>query len=234
MVAPVVAPQAFSASLSAERYAVRAGQAFSVERYARCACDDEKRKNKRLCYKSYLLALMAILSFSGGCFAKTKTTTKPEKPVVCDSACVQKSFAIVNLRKVASSCSAGKDIEKQMTEINDQSKNGHLELEDKIKSMEKNKTSDFDNRKIEEMQLILYDMVRTKKQQISDAYRNAISELENVIKRTIESIAVRDDIGFVIESEAILYACKDCRDVTEDVIKEVDNTCATIKVEMKE
>ncbi|MDR2681785.1 MAG: OmpH family outer membrane protein [Holosporaceae bacterium] len=151
-----------------------------------------------------------------------------------DTVLIQKILALIDLKKVASRCKAGKDIEKQMMEINNQSKTGHLELEDKIKSMEQDKTSDFDNRKIEEMQLILYDMVRTKRYQINEAYKKAISELESVIKGVVKSISIRDGIGMVIESDAVVYASDNCRDITEDVIREVDARCQSIKVEMKE
>ncbi|GHU12650.1 hypothetical protein FACS189449_06700 [Alphaproteobacteria bacterium] len=206
----------------------------SVERYARCTCNAKKVDGSNVTLVAAAI-IAAALSFSDDCFAEPDSTQKTEKSAKSsDNSYIQKSFAIVKLGTVASRCKAGIDIERQMTEINDQSKKGHLELEDKIKSMEHNKTSDFDNRKIEEMQLILYDMVRTKKQQISDAYRNAISELERVIRQSAETIAVRDGICIAVESDVVVYASKDCRDITEDVIKEVDNTCQSIKVEMKE
>ncbi|GHU16862.1 hypothetical protein FACS189472_02870 [Alphaproteobacteria bacterium] len=252
VLAAVRAAHAFSAF-------VRAGLAFSASLlagwYARYACDagsfslsrhpEECVARRRdpvvapcallvnAAARTVTLALIVALSFSENCFAKKTTAQKSEKAAVHKDVRVQKSFAVVRIEKVASRCKAGIDIEKQTTEISDQSKKGNFEeLEEKIKSMEQNKTSDFDNEKIEELRLTLYEMVRTRRQQIRDAYKKALSELEDVIRNVIKSIAVRDSIGVVITSQVVLYA--DCRDITEDVIKEVDNVCKTIKVEIKE
>ncbi|MDR2794839.1 MAG: OmpH family outer membrane protein [Holosporaceae bacterium] len=161
-----------------------------------------------------------------------KITQKQEEKCPSEQSAIP--LALIDLKKVASRCKAGKNIEKQMVEINNQSKTAPLELEDKIKSMEQDKSSDFDNRKIEEMQLILYDMVRTKRYQINEAYKQAISKLESLIKDTVKAISICDGIGTVIELDAVVYASDHCRDITEDVINELDAHCQSIKVEVKE
>ncbi|MDR3180281.1 MAG: OmpH family outer membrane protein [Holosporaceae bacterium] len=182
---------------------------------------------------SYLISTGLVIALgSGDANAKNKQESRSSSGQ--NAAVIEKKFVLIDLKKVASRCKVGKNIEKQMMDINNQSKIPHLELEDKIKSMEQNKSSDFDNRKIEEMQLILYDMVRTKRYQINDAYKKAISELENVIKSVVKAISIREGIGVVIESDAVVYASDCCRDITEDVIKEVDACCQHIKVEIKE
>jgi outer membrane protein len=144
------------------------------------------------------------------------------------------SIAIVDLKKVASTSMAGNGIDKQITEINNASKKDLIELESKIKSMESNKSQDVDQRKIEDMQLILYDMVSTKKEQISTAYKNAILALEQEINKVIETIAKQEGIRIVLTADAVIYSSNDCIDITQKVIEEVNKNCKEIKVTLKQ
>jgi Skp family chaperone for outer membrane proteins len=144
------------------------------------------------------------------------------------------AFASLDLKRVASESEAGKSIEKQIEEINQRSKKDLQDLESKIKSMESDKKSDYDARKIEDMQMILYDMLRTKKYQISDAYGEAIAILEKEIKKVVEAVCKEKGIKVVVSSEAIVYIDKKCPDIADEVIKRLNNACKSIKVELKE
>jgi Skp family chaperone for outer membrane proteins len=142
-------------------------------------------------------------------------------------------IAVVDLKKVASQSKAGKSIEKQIASINDESKRDLLDLEAKIKSMDSDKKSNSDARKIEDMQLILYDMVRQKRYQITEAYKIAVSILDNEIKRAMKQICEKKDIKIVIVNDALAYMNDGFPDITAESTKLVDEKCPFIKVELK-
>jgi Skp family chaperone for outer membrane proteins len=144
------------------------------------------------------------------------------------------ALAVLDLKKVASASLAGKNIEAQAEEINTESRKDLLDLESKIKSMESNKKSDYDARKIEELQIILYDMVRTKKYQISEAYRKAIAVLDLEMRKVINEIIREKGIKIVMNTEAVVYLVSDGYDITAEVIKKLDAICKTVKVEIKD
>ncbi|MDR2157796.1 MAG: OmpH family outer membrane protein [Holosporaceae bacterium] len=143
-------------------------------------------------------------------------------------------FAILDLKKVASESLAGKDIEQQIEAANKEARKDLEDLEHTIKSMESSKKPDYDARKIEDMQLILYDMVRKKKYQISEAYRRAISILDGEMKKTIEKICAKAGIKLVVNSEAVIYMTKGCKNITNEVIQELNKVCKNVKVDLKE
>jgi Skp family chaperone for outer membrane proteins len=100
--------------------------------------------------------------------------------------------------------------------------------------MESDKKSDYDARKIEDMQMILYDMVRSKKYQISEAYSRAVAVLDREMRKVVEKICREKGVKIVVNSEAVVYLSEECSDITQEVIKELDETCKSIKVELKE
>lgn len=139
-------------------------------------------------------------------------------------------IAVVNLRKVAAESKAGISIERQISEINDAAKKELQEVESKMKAMEKDKLSESDSRKVEDMQFALYDMVRKKRNQISEAYKKAVCELESAMNSLLKQIAERGDVCMIINSDAVACASSSCCDVTGDVIKQMDETLPYIKV----
>jgi Skp family chaperone for outer membrane proteins len=144
---------------------------------------------------------------------------------------VEGTLAVVDLKRIASESEAGKNIEKKISEINEASKKDLIELETRIKSMEEDKKiSEIDSRKIEDMQLILYDMVRTKRYQISEAYKKAFSILEREIYNVVSEVAKSHGIKMVITLDAAVYVDKDCHDLTNQVIKIVNERCKDIEV----
>jgi Skp family chaperone for outer membrane proteins len=140
------------------------------------------------------------------------------------------TIAVIDLKKVAIKSEAGKYIEKRIAEINDLSKKDLLDLETKIKSMDTVKASETDTRKIEDMQLILYDMVRTKRYQISEAYKKAITILESEIKKAVSYVAEQKGIRVVLASDAVIYRNNDCADITSQVITRVNDICREVSV----
>ncbi|MBQ7673967.1 MAG: OmpH family outer membrane protein [Alphaproteobacteria bacterium] len=134
-------------------------------------------------------------------------------------------IAIVDLKKVASESKAGRGIDQQVAEKNKESKKELTDLETKIESMESNKLSGSDPRKVEELQLILYDMVKERRFQISEAYRAAIATLETIIKDAIKEITIEMGIDIVLASDAVVFSAENCKDITNEVIKKVDLKC---------
>ncbi|MDR2645611.1 MAG: OmpH family outer membrane protein [Holosporaceae bacterium] len=143
-------------------------------------------------------------------------------------------LATVDWKRVAAESLAGKSIEEQIKSINNRAKKDLLDLESKIKEMESNKKADYDSRKIEDMQLILYDMVRSKKYQIAEAYRKAIATLEEESRKIIAKICKEKGVSVVINAEAVVYVAAESMDITAKVTKELNDRLPSINVEVKE
>ncbi|MDR2781163.1 MAG: OmpH family outer membrane protein [Holosporaceae bacterium] len=145
------------------------------------------------------------------------------------------SSAILDLKRIATESEAGKDIEKQIEKLNQDASKDLEELESQIKLLDsKKKKSAEDSRKIEELQVLLYDMVRTKKYQITEAYKKAVAIVDREMKKIIEKICKKDRYKVVINSDAIVYATQECKDITGDVISELNRHCKEVKVEITE
>lgn len=137
-------------------------------------------------------------------------------------------IAVADLKEIAMQSLAGKDIEYQIENINNESKQDLLRLENQIKEMEQAKN--VDTRKIEEMQVTLYDMVRGVKWKISVAYQKAIAELDAAIKQEIRHIATKRKISVVLAKDAALFIDGDCQDITKEVLQHVNDNCPKIEV----
>ena len=144
----------------------------------------------------------------------------------------ENKLAIIRLKDVAQKSSAGKSIDDQIAEINNKSKEDLLELENNIKKMDSDAKTSSDERKIEDLQVILYDMTKEKRYQIQSAYRKAIEVLEEEIQKTIKEISDEKGFSLVIASEAVVYRVPECPDITEEAIKKLDNRVPIIKVNM--
>ncbi|MDR1236353.1 MAG: OmpH family outer membrane protein, partial [Holosporaceae bacterium] len=144
------------------------------------------------------------------------------------------SIAIIDLKKILSESKAGKNIEKQIEKYNNDSKKDLEDLESQLKLLDnKKKKSEEDSRKIEELQVILYEMVRSKKYQIAEAYSKAISVLDKEMRGVIEKICENREIDAVVNGEAVVFTNK-CPDITDEAIKMLDKSCREIKVELTE
>lgn len=142
-------------------------------------------------------------------------------------------IAVIDLKRVAVESKAGQSIEKQIADINDIAKKDLQEVESKMKSMEKNKLSESDSRKFEDMQFALYDMVSTKRYQISEAYKKAVSELEAEVNKIVMQISEQNQLQMVISLEAVVCIGGHCRDITEEVIQKVNETLPLIPIVIK-
>lgn len=167
------------------------------------------------------VALLAPTSFAA------PTPSVPAKVIIT-------IIAIIDLKKIISKSKAGQGIEEQAANLNNTSKKELIDLEDKIKSMESNKLSGSDPRKVEELQLLLYDMVKEKRFQISEAYRKAMEALEVIIKEIIKEVCAERHIDIVITNEAVVYFGEKCFDMTEEVIKRLDERCKEIVLKIDE
>lgn len=153
--------------------------------------------------------------------------------VFADAENVSQSVAMIDLKKVAAESQAGKGIEMQVANKNGKSKKELVDLEEKIKSMEANKLSGSDPRKVEELQLILYDMVKERSFQISEAYHKAIEALEVIIREAIKEIVDERKIDVVLASDAVVFSGQNCVDITNETIKRVDMKCKYIELLVK-
>lgn len=145
---------------------------------------------------------------------------------------LESKLAIVSLKDVAQRSSAGKSIDSQIAEINNKSKEDLLELENNIKKMDSDAKTSSDERKIEDLQVILYDMTKEKRYQIQSAYRKAIEVLEEEIQKIIKEISDEKGFSLVIASEAVVYRVSECPDITEEAVKRLDERVPVIKVNM--
>jgi len=141
-------------------------------------------------------------------------------------------LAVVSLKDIAKKSKAGQSIDDQIEEINNKSKKDLLELEDSIKKMDSDAKTSSDERKVEDLQVILYDMTKEKRYQIQVAYRSAIKSLEEEIRKVIKEIADEKGYSLIIFSDAVFYRDSECPDVTEEAIRRLDDRIPKIKVDM--
>ena len=151
-----------------------------------------------------------------------------------NSSNVSLKLAIINLKDVARNSKAGQSIDKQIEEIHNKSKEDLVELENSIKKMDSDVKTDSDERKVEDLQVILHSMTREKRHQIQDAYRSAIGVLEEEINKVIKEIAEEKGYSLIVLSEAVVYNNFECPDITEEAIGRLDNRVPKIKVNINQ
>lgn len=143
-------------------------------------------------------------------------------------------IAVINLKKVAAESKAGKSIEDQIADINNKASKDLVEFENNIKKIDSNKKDSENERKVEDLQVILYDMTRKKRYQIQNAYKEAIEVLEKEIYKTVEKISRERKYSLVIVSDVLVFKADHCPDISEEVIAQLDKNVSKIKVELKE
>lgn len=141
--------------------------------------------------------------------------------------------AVVNIRYVAKNSDAGRGIDDQLAEINDKSKKDLLDLESSIKKMDSDAKTSSDERKVEDLQVILYDMTKEKRYQIQTAYHNALEQLEQEIHKVVEEISNEKGYSLVVISDVIVFNSSECPDITQETIERLNKRVPKIKVDMK-
>lgn len=141
-------------------------------------------------------------------------------------------FAVVNLKKIAQKSEAGKSIDEQIAEINNQEKNDLLEFENNIKQMDSDAKTSADERKVEDLQVILYDMTRTKRFQIQEAYKVAVKTLEKEIHKIIREISDERGYFLVIIDDVVVSSTSRCPDITQEAIDRLNLRVNRIKVDI--
>lgn len=141
-------------------------------------------------------------------------------------------LAIISLKDVAKNSKAGRSVENQIEEINNKSKDDLLELENSIKKMDSDAKTSSDERKVEDLQVILYDMTKEKRYQIQSAYRSAIEVLENEIHKVVKEIAEERGYSLIVLSDIVVFGTSECPDITEEAIRRLDNRIPEIKVDI--
>ncbi len=153
-----------------------------------------------------------------------------EKSVIQGNSQVGVRLAVISLRAIARNSKAGQSIDKQIEEINNKSKEDLLELENSIKKMDSDAKTGSDERKVEELQVILYDMTKEKRHQIQSAYRSAIEVLEKEIQKVVKEIADEKGYTLIMLSDVVVYGTSGCPDITEETVKRLDDKIPEIKV----
>ena len=141
-------------------------------------------------------------------------------------------LAIVNLKEIAQKSEAGRGIDDQIAEINNKEKRDLLEFEDNIKQMDSNARTSADERKVEDLQVILYDMTRTKRFQIQEAYKVAVKVLEKEIHEIIREIADEKGYSFVIIDDVVVSNTSKCPNITQEAIDRLNLRVDRIKVDI--
>ncbi len=141
-------------------------------------------------------------------------------------------LAVVSLKDIAKRSKAGQSVDDQIEEINNKSKKDLLELEDSIKKMDSAVKTSSDERKIEDLQVVLYDMTKEKRYQIQVAYRSAIEALEEEIRKVVKEIADENGYSLIILSDEVVYKAPECPDITEEAIRRLDSRVPSIKVDI--
>ena len=146
------------------------------------------------------------------------------------------NLAIIDIDEIFSKSSAGQGINEQIECINNSEKSDLIELEEKIKQREKTNRSpnEEEARKIEEMQVALYDMTRKRRYRIQKAYQDAMKKLERCVQDCISQVVERENIKIVLPIGAVIYHSNDVINITYDVLQLVNETMATVKVELKD
>ncbi len=138
--------------------------------------------------------------------------------------------ATVSMEKLLNNSLAGKSIREQLEDINNKEKTDLIDLESKIKEMDSKKNDDEDIRKIENLQVILYDMTRKKRYQIQEAYQIALKKFEQKVQEIIKEIAVEKNIFIVLPDDIAIYRSDNCKDITNDVLLRLDSSMQEVKV----
>ena len=185
---------------------------------------------------SVLCFLGALQVFEAGAEEGVSVGAKSESGVASSATslpAVGSKFAVISLKDVAKNSKAGRSIDDQLEEINNKSKEDLLGLENSIKKMDSDAKTSSDERKVDDLQAILYDMTKKKRYEIQSAFRSAIGVLEEEIHKVVKEIANDKGYSLIISSDAVFYSnSSECPDVTEEAIRRLDDRIPMIKVDM--
>ncbi len=141
-------------------------------------------------------------------------------------------LAVFSITDVAKKSKAGRSIDEQIEEINNKSKEDLLELENSIKKMDSDAKTSSDERKVDDLQVILYDMTKEKRYQIEAAFKSALGVLNEEIRKVVEEIASEKGYSLIVVSEAVFFSSSECPDITEEAIRRLDSRIPKIKVDI--
>ena len=146
------------------------------------------------------------------------------------------NIAVIDIDEIFAKSAAGQGINEQIESINNSEKSDLIELEEKIRQKEKtNRTpNEAEARKIEEMQVALYDMTRKRRYRIQQAYQDAMKKLEKCVQDCISKVVERENIKIVLPINVVIYHSNDVINITYDVLQLVNENMSTVKVELKD
>lgn len=157
---------------------------------------------------------------------------KPANVGVLNSSEKTVKLAVFSITDVAKRSKAGQSIDEQIEEINNKSKKDLLELENSIKKMDSDAKTSSDERKVDDLQVILYDMTKEKRYQIEAAFKSALGVLNEEIRKVVEEIASEKGYSLIVLSEAVFFNSSECPDITEEAIRRLDSRIPEIKVDV--
>ena len=154
----------------------------------------------------------------------------------CEDSFDASGLAVIDMDEIFMQSSAGRSIQEQIEQININEKKDLIKLEEKIKQKDlKNRSpNEEEARKLEEMQVILYDMTRKKRYKIQQAYQNAIKLLEKCVQSCISKIAMKKKVKMVLPVTVFVYYTDNVQNITSEVLCAVNNEMPDIKVKLEE
>lgn len=153
-------------------------------------------------------------------------------------------IATVDFVKLVEASKIGKELKCRLKKLMDDIRKKISKLENGLKNIDsipKNKQtynaifkSDFDvdayvKSSDKDKHLMLYSLVQQLSNEVSVAASNGEQRLKDLITETVEQVAKLKSIDVVIDKTAIAYSNWKLRDITNDVIKSLDQKCCNFK-----
>lgn len=175
--------------------------------------------------RMHFIALSVIFSFS-----------------VCSADEVK--IATVDFVKLVETSKIGKELKRRLKKLMDDIRKKISSLENGLKNIDsspKNKQlynaifkSDFDvdayvKSSDKDKHLMLYSLVQQLSNEVSVAAAKGEQRLKDLITETVEQVAKLRSIDVVIDKTAIAYSNGKLRDITNDVIKSLDQKACNFK-----
>lgn len=151
------------------------------------------------------------------------------------------TIAVVDVEELMHSSDASESIQKQLSKEKERLEKSFMAEEDKLKAMEKDilsrkadMTEDEFNAEKKKFQKSLIEAKNTVQKQVDTvekAAAQALAVLRKEIIKTIAEMADREKYTIVITKQNVILAEKEL-DITDKVMKELNNNIKTIKLKM--
>jgi len=156
------------------------------------------------------------------------------------SYCFSEQIVYINMEKIMKASKAGKEIIKKINKSNETNINKFKKIEDDLKEQEKKLiakqnviSEDEFNSKIEELRKKISEYRMKRQNIIQDSTKKRVkvsAEFSNKIKPILGEYAAKNNISIIVQKKNIIMGKKEL-DITDDILKIVDEKIPTIKFE---